>query len=244
MGGLRLQLELLASTLLLFSASAPLSGQEVASSQASREVSPVPAAASASAAADTELQQRYPRYIVQREDILAVGFPLSPEFNQTITVQPDGYIQLQNAGSIHVQGMTVPEIEVAIRNAYAGILHEPIVTVDLKDFQKPTFTVTGQVGRPGRYELRSDATVTEAIAVAGGLASTSTTHIYLFHRSSGAWYKVEKLNLKDVMNGKKVSEDSLIHPGDMIVVPENKITKFRRYVPYSANADSYVAANP
>ena len=54
------------------------------------------------------LAQRYPRYAVQREDVLILSFPLTPELNQTVTVQPDGFIELQSAGSLHVQGMTVP----------------------------------------------------------------------------------------------------------------------------------------
>jgi hypothetical protein len=51
---------------------------------------------------------------------------------------------------------------------------------------------------------------------------------------------VEKLNLKDVLNGKKITEDAVLKPGDMVFVPENSITKFRRYVPYSVNAGSYL----
>lgn len=193
--------------------------------------------------ASPQLAERYPRYVIQRQDVLLVTFPLSPELNQTVTVQPDGFINLQGAGSIHVQGSTVPETVEAIRQAYQGILNHPIINVDLEDFQKPFFTVSGQVGKPGQYELRADTTVAEAIAVAGGLASTGKTQVFLFHRSSTDWYHVEKLNLKNVLNGKDASEDALLQPGDMIYVPETRITKFRKYVPYSVNAGTYLAEN-
>src|SRR5260370_1046560 len=92
--------------------------------------------------------QRNPRYRINRSDILNLSFPLSPEFNQTVTVQPDGYITLQGAGSICILGMTVPETGEAIKKAYARVLHEPIIDVDLKDFQKAYFIVTGQVTKP------------------------------------------------------------------------------------------------
>lgn len=191
-----------------------------------------------------QLQQRYPRYKIQREDVLLLSFPLSPELDQTVTVQPDGYIELLNAGSIHVQGLTVPELVQALKKAYTGVLHDPIINVDLKDFQKPFFTVSGQVGKPGKYELRSDLTVAEAIAVAGGLAPTAKTQIFLFHRTSNDWFEVKKLNLKDILNGKNPNEDALLKPGDMIYVPEKFITKFRKYVPYSLNAGAYLSPNP
>ncbi len=191
-----------------------------------------------------ELEQRYPRYAIQSQDVLLLSFPLTPELNQTVTVQPDGYINLENAGSLHVQGLTVPELADALKKAYAGTLHDPIIDVDLKDFQKPFFTVSGQVGKPGQYDLRADITVAEALAVAGGMAPTAKTQIFLFHRTSNDWFEVKKLNMKDVLNGKNANEDPTIQPGDMIYVPEKFIASFKKYVPYSINAGTYLQPNP
>ena len=195
------------------------------------------------AGSSPQLQERFPRYVIERQDVLLISFPLSPELNQTVTVQPDGYINLQNAKGVRVAGKTVPDTVDALKQAYAGILHNPIITVDVKDFQKSFFTVTGQVGRPGQYELRADITVAEAIAIAGGLQPSAKNQIFLFHRTSNDWFQVEKLNLKDILNGKHPNEDAVMRPGDMVFVPENAITKFRKYVPYSLNAGSYLAEN-
>lgn len=191
------------------------------------------------------LEERHPRYVLQREDVLLLSFRLTPELNQTVTIQPDGYINLQNAGGVYAQGSTVPELVDAIKKAYTGILHDPIVDVDLQDFQKPLFTVSGQVGKPGQYELRSDITVAEAIAVAGGMTMpTAKTQVFLFHRSAKDWYEVRKVNLKDILKGKNVNEDPMIQPGDMVYVPEKFIANFRKYVPYSLNAGSYMQEGP
>lgn len=199
------------------------------------------AVASASPAnSGPRLEERYPRYKIQNQDTLLLSFPLSPELNQTVTVQPDGFVNLQTAGSVHIQGMTVPEVGEAVKKAYTGILNNPIVNVDLEDYQKPFFTVTGQVGKPGQYDLRTETTVAEAIAVAGGLAPTAKTQVLLFHRTSADWFEVKKLNLKDVLNGKNPNEDPLIKPGDMVFVPEKFIANFRKYVPYSFNAGGYI----
>lgn len=179
------------------------------------------------------LQHRHPRYQVMRDDVITLSFPLSPELNQTVTVQPDGYITLLNAGSVYIQGQTVPEIVETVKKSYSNVLHDPIVDVDLKDFQKPYFMVSGQVGKPGRYDLREDTTVSEAIAVAGGFLPTAKTQVFLYHRISAGWVEVKKLSLKDLLNGKNVNEDVEMQPGDMIFVPEKFITNFRKYVPYT-----------
>lgn len=181
----------------------------------------------------SDLPRRNPRYRLQRDDVISVTFPLSPEFDQTsLTVQPDGYITPQEVGSIYVQDMTVPQVVEALKKAYSSILHDPIINVDLINFQRPYFTVSGQVGKPGQYDLRHDTTVAEAIATAGGLAPTAKTQVFVFHRVSQDWTQVRKLNLKDILNGKNVNEDAYLSPGDMVFVPEKFITKFRKYVPY------------
>ena len=160
--------------------------------------------------------------------------------NQTVTIQPDGYISLQNGGSVYALGLTLPALTSEIKKAYDGILNNPIVNIDLTDFVKPFFVVSGQVGKPGQYDLRSDITVSEALAVAGGMTMmTAKTQVFLFHRASESWYEVKQVNLKDALDGKKLSDDLIIRPGDMIYVPEKFIAKFRKYVPYSISPGVY-----
>src|SRR5215468_6750953 len=170
--------------------------------------------------------ERNPRYQIRRQDVLSLSFPLSPEFNQKVTVQPDGYISLQGTGAVFVAGLTLDGVVSAVKKAYAGTLHDPIVNVDLTDFQKPFFTVLGQVGKPGQYDLRHDITVTQALAIAGGLAPTSKTQAFLYRPISSNWAEVRELKLKDILHGKNVAEDVHVRPGDMIFVPEAFISKF------------------
>lgn len=193
-----------------------------------------------SAPADSDVHhplpaERNPRYRICRDDVLAISFSLSPEMNQKVTVQPDGFISLQSAGDLYVQGLTVHELVEAVKKAYAGILHDPIVDVDLVDFQKPFFTILGEVGKPGQYNLRSDITVTEAVAVAGGFTPTAKTQVFLYRAVNANWAEVRELKLKDLLNGKNISEDVHLRAGDMIFVPEKFIASFKKYVPYSFN---------
>jgi polysaccharide biosynthesis/export protein len=214
--------------------------------QQNNTVSALAGTVSASTASKTQpgddrpaLQQRNPRYQVQRDDVLNISFPIAPELNQTVTIQPDGYINLQNVGSLYVQGMTVPEVVVALKKTYAQTLHDPIIDVDLKDFQRPYFVALGQVGKPGQYDLRYDMTVTEAIGVAGGFLPSAKTQVFLYHRVNNEWAEVKELKLHDMLIGKTINEEAHLAPGDMIFVPEKFITKFRKYVPYGIGTGFY-----
>jgi polysaccharide biosynthesis/export protein len=189
-----------------------------------------------------ELQHRNPRYKVTRDDVLSITFPLVPEMNQRVTIQPDGYITLQTVGGVYIQDMTVPEVIAAVKKAYAGVLHDPIIDVDLADFQRPYFMVHGQVGKPGQYDLRHDTTVSEAIAIAGGFLPTAKTQVFVYHRINSGWMEVKKLKLKDLLNGKDPNEDIAMQPGDVVFVPEKFIANFKKYVPYTAGAYTNPAA--
>ena len=73
--------------------------------------------------------QRYPRYELRADDVVDLFFEFTPEFNQTLTVQPDGYITLRGVGDVHVAGLTVPEITETIRTAYGKILQDPAIAI-------------------------------------------------------------------------------------------------------------------
>src|SRR5262249_14156891 len=115
--------------------------------------------------------RRCPFDRLQTSDTVEVNFPFAPEFNQSITIQPDGFAALKGADSVLAVGKTLAELSDAVDLAYSKILREPQVRVTLKDFDKPYFIVSGEVTRPGKYELRSETKVIEAVAIAGGFTS-------------------------------------------------------------------------
>src|SRR5207253_7488207 len=79
------------------------------------------------------------RYRLQPGDVLEVQYRYSPEFNQTVTVQPDGYISLEIGGDVKVAGMTVDQTQQAILKKASTRLQDPIATVIVKEFQRPYF---------------------------------------------------------------------------------------------------------
>jgi polysaccharide export outer membrane protein len=182
-----------------------------------------------------QFRERDLRYRVRKSDVLDVKFTFSPEFNQTITVQPDGYITLDGVGDIKVEEKTLPELTDAIRHAYQGILSDPVITVSLKEFDKPSFIVAGKVGRPGKYELRGDTTLVEALNIAGGLTDASKhSQVVLFRRASAELVEARVFNVKQMLGARNLQEDPVLLPGDMVFVPQNTISKLQRYLPTSS----------
>lgn len=184
--------------------------------------------------------ERQPRYRLCASDSIALTFPLTPEFNQTIVIQPDGFASLAGVGDVRLVGMTTEESVAAIRKAYGKILHDPIVTIELKDFNKPYFVVGGQVNRPGKYDLRGYTTAMQAVAIAGGMNdSAKHSQVLLFRRVNDDWYEVKVLNLKQMMKGQNIHEDPEMRPGDMLFVPQNFISKVKKFIPSTGVGTEY-----
>src|SRR6266576_2985000 len=182
-----------------------------------------------------QLQSRNPRYQLHSADVLELHFPFTPEFNQTVTVQPDGYITLRGVDSIRVEGQTLPELNDSLRAVYGKILHDPVINVELKDFEKPFFIVGGEVGHPGKFDLRGETTATEAVAIAGGLRdSAKHSQVVLFHRVPDGWVQVKKLNMKKMLKDANLNEDAYLQPGDFLYVPKNTMSKIGRFIPTSS----------
>jgi polysaccharide biosynthesis/export protein len=174
---------------------------------------------------------RRPLYRLRPSDVVDVTFTLAPEFNQTLTVQPDGFVMLKDAGPVQAQGLSVPEFGEAVRKAYQGYLHDPEAAVALKDFERPYFVVGGEVGKPGKYELRSDTTVAEAVEIAGGFTQQAKhSQVVLFRRVNDDLVEARLLNMKQMLKRSSLKEDAHLRPGDMVFVPQNAISKIGRFL--------------
>src|SRR6266850_1622392 len=85
------------------------------------------------------------RYRITPGDVLEFTFPFVPELNQSVAVQPDGYITLKDISDLRAQGRTVAQVKADVLAAYAPFVRDPVVTVALKQFETPYFVAGGAV---------------------------------------------------------------------------------------------------
>lgn len=193
--------------------------------------------AAAVAQTTTGFSERDPRYRLQPTDVLEIHYRYTPEFDQTVTIQPDGFAVLQIVGDIKLQGLTLDQAKSAILTKASVRLRDPEITMVLKDFEKPYFVVGGEVNSPGKFDMRGQVTALQAIAIAGGFKSASAKHsqVILYRRVGPDLAKAEILDLKAAMDPKAASEPLAdLRPGDLLVVPQNKISKIERFVKWTS----------
>jgi len=168
------------------------------------------------------------RYRITPGDVIELRFPFVPELDQTLAVQPDGYVTLREVGDIRVQGRTLPQFRAQVNEAYMPFVREPVFTAVLKEFEKPYFVAVGEVTKPGRYELRGATTLTQAIAYAGGqTGKASMADVVIFRPFTEDTVSVKQINVKQMWDKRDLSEDPLLRPGDTIYISKSAMGKMQ-----------------
>ena len=179
------------------------------------------------------------RYTIQAGDKIDIAFRYTPELNQSVTVQPDGYINLSPVGDLQVAGLTVSQATDLITQRSGTHLKDPRVTLLLKDFHKPYFTVAGEIAHPGRFEMEQPTTALQAVLEAGGItASGRSSQVIVFRRINELDDEVHVLDLHNVKTRQSLEHDMMLEPNDMILVPRDRIAKIDRVI-RAANTGAY-----
>ena len=99
------------------------------------------------------------------------------------------------------------------------------------------------MGHPGKYELRSPTGVADAIAIAGGFTDQSKhSQVVLFHKVTEGVVEAHLLNVKAMLASRNLEEDLELRPGDMVFVPQNRISKIRKFLPVSSLSTFFTPA--
>jgi protein involved in polysaccharide export with SLBB domain len=134
-------------------------------------------------------------YTIGPNDLLSVVIPnlVAPgaESVRNARVSESGFITLPLLGQVRANGLTEAQLENAIRQAYQDkqLIKDADVTVTVLESRNRTFTIFGQVFRPGQYQiLQSDFRVLDALSLGGGMqasapSGTGIEYIYIIRRT-------------------------------------------------------------
>ncbi|HSK71327.1 MAG TPA: polysaccharide biosynthesis/export family protein, partial [Pyrinomonadaceae bacterium] len=148
------------------------------------------------------------RYKLVAGDVIEISYRYTPEFNQTVTIHPDGFVVLQIVGEIKLSGLNLEQAKQEIIKKASQRLKDPEVTLILKEFQKPYFVVSGEVAQPGKFEIREETTALQALMTAGGFKdSAKSSQILVFRKINAEFAEVRMLNLKDIKKTSDLEND-------------------------------------
>jgi len=151
-------------------------------------------------------------------DVILISFPAAPDLNTSQKIRRDGRITLPLIGEVEVSGLTPTELETALLALYDKQLVTKEVSVTVTSSSR-TFYVNGAVLSPGKQVSDRRLTALEAIMEAGGPSPSANLKKVTIIRQEGDKRTTHKLNMKDVLAGKKKNV-FYIQPSDIITIPE------------------------
>ena len=171
-----------------------------------------------------------PRYVVEPPDELEIAIrPAPADWNQnTVTVQQDGVIDLGFAGDVYVVGLTLEEVELKVAQqltaaslAQGQKVTEPYrVSARLANVQSKYYYVMGTVGSQGRFPIKGNETVLDAILQAGLKSNSLPEKAYLVRpHPPGGFDQVLKIDWCAIKERGETLTNYQLFPGDRVIVP-------------------------
>jgi polysaccharide biosynthesis/export protein len=159
-------------------------------------------------------------YKIGADDVLTINVWHEPEVSRNVPVRPDGKISLPLVGDVAAAGLTPVQLQNELEARFAKYLTNPDVSVIVAEIRSQRINVLGQVLRPGTYPLIPPMTAIDAIAAAGGLREFAKANkAYVLRTLPNGQRERIKFQYKNVLKGKRGSNDVVLQTRDTVVVP-------------------------
>ena len=158
-------------------------------------------------------------YKIGKGDILEIIAWKEEDFTREVFVRIDGKITFPLLDDIHAAGRTTMEVKKEIETKLKEFIEDPIVTVILKSPMSQKFYILGEVLKTGEYQLMKKLTILQAFALAGGFTEWASKKEIILLRNENGIDKLIRVNYKNIIKGKDLSQNVNIRVNDTIIVP-------------------------
>jgi len=164
-------------------------------------------------------------------DLIRVNVFEVPEYTGEYQIPPGGAINLPLIGSVSVLGLTAEQASDEIARRYSRFLKRPLISVNLLSPRPINIFVAGEVTRPGAYTLSLSGgagnnpgvqypTILAALTTAQGVTlAADVTQVQLRRKIGRSSEQTVNVNLKELIQTGRLSQDITLRDGDTIVVP-------------------------
>lgn len=165
----------------------------------------------------TETDDNY--YKIGKGDILEIIAWKEEDFTREVFVRMDGKISFPLLDDIQAAGRTTMQVKNEIEIKLKEFIENPIVTVILKSPMSQKFYILGEVLNTGEYQLVKKLTILQAFALAGGFTEWASKNEIILLRNENGIDKLIRVNYKNIIKGKDLSQNVSIKVNDTIIVP-------------------------
>jgi polysaccharide export outer membrane protein len=172
---------------------------------------------------DKEPDPRNKELVLGVGDVIGINVWENPNLSVEATIRPDGTITMPLVGDLKAAGETPTSLKNRIKNqlqAYVKIQGTE-VTVAVKAWRSYRFTIPGEVSKAGVFSSDQFLTVSDALALAGGLSRFAKRNEITLTRRDAKSGQVRHIPLdyESLASGKRPDMNIIVMSGDTIWVP-------------------------
>jgi len=164
-------------------------------------------------------------FLLGPEDVIDIVVWRSDDLTQKdVVVRPDGKIAMPLIGEVEASRRTAKELAADIAERLKEYKGNPTVYVKVKEANSYHVYVLGDVAKPGKYQVKSQVTVLQAISMAGGFTPFAARNKAQVRRTvvgppgHSKEFKIP-VPYDDLISGDGEIKDFVLKTGDMVVVP-------------------------
>jgi len=162
-------------------------------------------------------------YKIGAKDLLDISVFGLNDLNRTVRVSEDGTITLPLLGEVKVEGLTKTGLEKKLSELLEEkYLHNPQVTVFIREYQSTRVSVLGAVNNPGLYDLLGRETLMQIISQAGGLTTDAGNEIVIMRQLSDGTSNSLRISIDDLFLRGDATLNIPLQPNDIVNVPIDK----------------------
>lgn len=158
-------------------------------------------------------------FVIARGDVLAVRVYNQDGLSLRSRVRPDGKIVVPLVGELDVVGRRPIELASEIEAKLRPYVVAPAVAVFVEEIEPVPVVVLGEVARPGVFSLPADASVLQALAMAGGITEYGDgERLFLLRKRAGRPALKIRLSYSRLTNGEGRGAELTLQAGDVVLV--------------------------
>ena len=178
-----------------------------------------------------------PDYVLGPEDQISFHVvDLDDVSDKPVRIDPNGFIDLPLVGRLHVAGLSVQELHLALAQKLAKYIVAPQITISILDYHSQPVSVIGAVANSGIHQLQGQKRLVDMITLAGGVRADAGSSLQITrqiqwgvlplpgaHTDPSGGYSTAEIPLEELLAGHDPAENIVVKPNDVISVPRTAV---------------------
>jgi len=158
-------------------------------------------------------------------DVVRINVYGHPDLTTEARITHDGKITFPLVGEVALAGLDTGGAETRLAKLLddGKFVVKPQVNVLVQQYRSQQVSVLGQVNKPGKIALDTISSLTDLLALAGGIAPTGSDVVVVIARQKDGSIRKREINLDTMITSGEMAGNVAVANGDIIYVPRARM---------------------